>query len=103
MPAREHGDGDLEIDENGEELLATLTALPLEVEPTLACEQQGLHLAPELTRRLRLDEHDAHEVRAGSDALVDVGVQAAHPSLALKIWLATVLAASASRVGLTWL
>lgn len=103
MPTREHCDGHLEIDEHGEELLPTLAALPLEVKPALAWEQETLHLTPELTRQLGLDEHDAHEVLARSDALVDVGEETAHPSAVPKIWLATVLAASASMVGLTWL
>lgn len=102
-PADEHGSIDIECAELRSELSLSPVALVVKMEPALSREEKIAREASEPPEPIGLDDQRTHDVPPRSDALVDVGVQAAHASAVPKIWLATVLAASASRVGLTWL
>jgi hypothetical protein len=103
-PVEDH-DRRVDADELDQQLPTSALALLLEVQPALAREQQRAHLATYGAGPVAFDHDGAHQVAAGACALVDERVQRRHlvSRLVPKMTSATVSAASASRLGATWL
>ena len=92
-----------------EDLTAATLALALEVQPALTGHEQAIDVPTEFARVGEGDDDAGEEIPARAQALVDEGQLLRHGfvffgSFAfLKIWSATVVAASASMPSTTWL